>query len=437
MEKSSSLYKLNPFLGNSALIRVGGRLSHSLLSYSEQHPIVLPPHRITELIIAQAHSRTLHGGVQLTLRVLRQQYWIIKARSQVKYYLSQCVRCVRERARTASQLMGELPAVRVQPAPPFNRTGVDYAGPFLLLPYVGRGQRPRKNYIALFICLITKAVHLELVEDYSSKAFLDAFRRFASRRGLPALMLSDNGTNFHGAERDLTHAFKALAKDSALAAELALDRVQWRFIPPASPHFGGIWEVHVKSIKHHLRRVIGSHTPSQMEFNTLLHQVEACLNSRPIAPLSDDPADVCALTPGHFLIGRPLVSVPEPELKENNLMRLPRWRRTQAMVRHIWRAWTQDYMCTLQQRSKWCQPGRHLRVNELVLIKNNHLPPSKWELARVIKLYPGDDGISRVADVKTAKGTLRRPITQMCRLPDSVNRENDKPQLSGAPRPSD
>lgn len=188
---------------------------------------------------------------------------------------------------------------------------------------------------------------------------------------------------------------RILAKDRDLAARLASDGVQWHFIPPASPHFGGIWEVHVKSVKSHLKRVIGSHTLSQTEFTTLLYQVEACLNSRPIAPLTDDPEDVCALTPGHFLIGRPLVSVPEPDPGDVEFSRLMRWKRVQAMLRHIWRAWTRDYLCTLQQRSKWCQPQHQLRMHELVLIKNNNLPPSKWDLARVVKVYPGDDGLTR------------------------------------------
>jgi len=159
------------------------------------------------------------------------------------------------------------------------------------------------------MCLATKAIHLEIIEDYTTAGFLAAFLRFVSRRGLPAHMYSDNDTNFHGADRELRISLQAMRTDSTLQANLANDGVQWHFIPPAAPHFGGLWEAGVKSFKFHLRRAIGSRTLSKAEFATLLCQIEACLNSRPIAAVSDDPGDLFALTPGHFLIGRSLLSV--------------------------------------------------------------------------------------------------------------------------------
>jgi hypothetical protein len=194
--------------------------------------------------------------------------------------------------------MGNL---RVSPSSLFSHTGVDYAGPFGILSFAGRGQRARKHYITLFICLATKAIHVEIMEDYTTAGFLTTFRRFVSRRGLPAHMYSDNGPNFHGeSDRELQTSFQTLRTDSTLQAGLTNDGVQWHFIPPATPHFGGLWEAGVKSLKFHLRRVIGSRTLSKAEFATLLCQIEACLNSRPIAPLTDDPADLSALTPSHF-----------------------------------------------------------------------------------------------------------------------------------------
>jgi len=194
--KSSPLSSLRPFLGEDKLIRLSGRIEHSPLSFNERHPIILPKHRISDLLIAKAHKAALHSGTQLTLRVLRQNYWIISARTSVKTYIRKCVKCVRENARTATQLMGDLPRPRVTPSAPFTHTGVDYAGPMNIIPAVGRGQRSRKYYVAVFICLATKVVHLEYVDDYASVGFLAAFKRFASRRRLPSDMYSDNGTNF-------------------------------------------------------------------------------------------------------------------------------------------------------------------------------------------------------------------------------------------------
>jgi hypothetical protein len=193
---------------------------------------------------------------------------------------------------------------------------------------------------------------LESVEDYTITGFLAAFRRFVSRRDLPAHMYSDNSTNFHGTDRELQTSFRAMSSNLTLQVTLANDSVQWHFIPPAAPHFGGLWEAGVKSFKFHLRRVIGSRTLSKADFATLLCQIEACLNSRPIATLSDDPSDLFALTPGHFLIGRPLISIPEESVLKINANRLSRWQLVQAMQEQIWRSWSKDYLHSLQVRNK-------------------------------------------------------------------------------------
>ncbi|XP_029173240.1 uncharacterized protein LOC114942104 [Nylanderia fulva] len=421
ISKRSSLRTFAPFLGKDSVLRLGGRLRHSALSYDEQHPVIVPRGQLAYLLIAQAHKSTLHGGVQIVLRTLRQNYWLMGGRNSVKGYIRQCIPCVRHSAKLSSQFMGDLPSPRVNPSSPFAHTGVDYAGPFLVTPFVGRGQKTRKNYIALFICLVTKAIHVELVEDYSSAGFLAAFRRFVSRRGLPSKLYSDNGTNFHGADKELNDAFSALMKDSSLHDILANDKIEWNFIPSAAPHFGGLWEAGIKSLKSHLKRVAGSRTLSQAEFATLLCQIEACLNSRPIAALSDDPSDLSALTPGHFLIGRPIIAIPEESVLESNANRLSRWQMVHSLVEQIWRSWSQDYLHSLQQRRKWSEKTSCFRIGELALLKNPLLPPSKWNLARVTQIHPGSDGLVRVVTVRTASSILKRPITLLCRLPINSN----------------
>ncbi|XP_071629537.1 uncharacterized protein [Temnothorax longispinosus] len=320
--------------------------------------------------------------------------------------------------------MGDLPKQRVNPSPPFTHTGVDYAGPMNVIPFVGRGQRGRKHYVA--VCLATRAIHLECVEDYSTEGFLAAFQRFVSRRGLPSDIYSDNGTNFQGSDRELQRHFLALMQDPLLNDTLTNDGVKWHFIPPAAPHFGGIWEASVKSLKQHMRRVIGSRTLSRAEFVTLLCKIEACLNSRPITALSDDPTDLSALTPGHFLIGRPLVSVPEESVLELDTSRLSRWQHIRLMQEQIWRSWSADYLHSLQQRHKWSESSPDLKIDELVLLKNNLLPLSKWELTRIRQVHPGADGRVRVITVRTANSEFKRPITQICRLPETINRSSSE-----------
>ncbi|XP_029166178.1 uncharacterized protein LOC114936979 [Nylanderia fulva] len=323
--------------------------------------------------------------------------------------------------------MGDLPSPRMQPSSPFTHTGVDYVGPFFITPFVGRGQKTRKGYyVVLFVCLVIKAIHVELVEDCFSAGFLASFRRFTSRRGLPCKLYS-NGTNFHGAKKELNSEFEALMKDSSLHDVLANDKIEWHFIPSAAPHFEGLWEAGVKNLKSHLKRIAGSRTLSQAEFATLLCQIEACLNSRPIAALSDDPSDLSAFTPshfligrpivaalsddpsdlsaftpGHFLIGRPIVAIPEESILAINTNRLSRWQFVHSMVEQLWRAWSQDYLHSLQQRYKWSERSPCFRVGELTLLKNPLLPPSKWELARVTRVHPGSDGLVRVVTVRIA-----------------------------------
>jgi len=313
--------------------------------------------------------------------------------------------------------MGNLPIERISQSRPFQNAGVDYAGPFQILDSVGRGKRTHKAYIALFICLCTRAIHLELVNDYSSDGFLAAFKRFVARRGLPSVLFSDNGTNFQGAERTLNLAFKALTKDRDLQAHLASDGITWKFIPPSAPHFGGLWEAGVKSVKHHLKRIIGTHTLSIEEFSTLLTQIEACLNSRPICALSDDPNDLSPLTPGHFLVGGPLIAIPEESVLDLKESRLNRWQRLRRMHEQFWRLWTKDYLHSLQQRHKWQQRCPNLSIGDLVIVRDDLLPPSKWKLGRVQSLYPDAERQVRVVDVKTVSGVYKRPITKLCRLP--------------------
>ncbi|XP_046745774.1 uncharacterized protein LOC124411010 [Diprion similis] len=412
------LLQLSPLLDDKGHLRVGGRLKNSLLDPDEKHPYILPSRSpLTKLLIEHYHKETLHGGVQLTLATLRQRYWVIGGRTAVKAVIHRCLICVRHRATTATQIMGNLPKARVTRARPFLHSGVDYAGPIYLRTAKGRGHKSYKAYIAVFVCFSTRAVHLEAVSDYTTDSFLAAFRRFVSRRGKCATLTSDCGTNFVGADAELRALLATTSAESEKIANiLANDGTLWKFNPPAAPHFGGLWEAAVKSTKHHLRRVLGENTLTFEEMTTLLTQVEACLNSRPLQALTDDPDDLSALTPAHFLIGEPLTAVPEPSLVNLPHSRLSRFQLIQQMQRHFWNRWSSEYLHTLQSRHKWQQPQPSLQIGDLVLIKNKQLPPTKWPLARVTNVHSGEDKKVRVATVKTATSSLTRPVVKLCPL---------------------
>ncbi|XP_046404684.1 uncharacterized protein LOC124170045 [Ischnura elegans] len=272
LPKSSPLLPLQPFLDEKGIIRVGGRLNNAVLSYDERHPIIIAKQCHLALLLARhAHAATLHGGQQLTRCHLAQKYWIIRNRVLVKQVIRQCGVCAKFRTKTAHQLMGDLPVERLKPQKAFSFSGVDFAGPVLLRTTKGRGHKCYKGYICLFVCMSTKAVHLECVSDLSSNAFTLAFRRFISRRGRCLKLFSDNATNFRGADRELRSLFKAASSFYEKAsADLSTCGTDWIFNPPYAPYFGGLWEAGVKSVKHHLRRVNGDQKLTSEEISTPL-----------------------------------------------------------------------------------------------------------------------------------------------------------------------
>lgn len=422
LSKSSQILSLNPFLDSDSILRVGGRLRNATkISSDQRNPILLPRHsQLTELLIRSLHLRHLHAGPTLLMSISQQHYWILRVRDAVRFQIRRCVTCTRHKAITQQQLMGDLPASRVNPSYPFQRCGVDYAGPFLLRPDIPRSKVSVKAYLALFVCFSTRACHLELVSSLSTDGFLAALRRFVARRGKPTDIHSDCGTNFVGANKELQE-LKNLAisqtHNDLVAKSLAGEGIKWHFNPPGSPHFGGIWESGVKSVKFHLRRICGSARLTFEELATIFAQVEACLNSRPLTPFSNEPSDLNVLTSGHFLIGQPLLAVPEPNLTTLPENRLSRWQLVQSLQQQFWKRWSSEYLSRLQQRHKWLQQKTNLKVDDIVLIKDENLPPLKWNLGRITSLHPAADNKVRAVTLRTMAGSLQRPIHKLCLLP--------------------
>ncbi|XP_074096713.1 uncharacterized protein LOC141525910 [Cotesia typhae] len=379
---------------------------------------------------------------------LRRQCWILGGRAPIKSFIQHCLVCARIRAVRTQQLMAPLPSSRVTPSLVFETTGVDYAGPITLKTFQGRGAKKFKGWIAVFICFSTSAIHLEAVSDYSTEAFLKAFRRFSSRRGICKTLHSDCGTNFKGADNELKRLFsKATSESKELQRLLTNDGTNWKFNPPGAPHMGGKWEAAVKSVKRHLQlsisetsftfedfstllaqveAVLNSRPPSFTfeDFSTLLAQVEAVLNSRPLSALSDDPEDLSALTPGHLIRGAALNSIPEPSLTSVNESRLSQFQRIQERFQQFWNRWSAECLSAHQSISKWRNQQDDIKLGSLVLITDERLPPSKWPLARIIQLHPGKDVLTRVVTLKTATSIFTRPIVKLALLPLAPHQES-------------
>lgn len=421
--RSSSLITLHPqFDEQYQILRVGGRLEKSSLDHDAKHQVILPfGSELSHLIIDHAHKHVLHGGVQATLRFVRERFWIIRGRIMVKAQLAKCITCFRYKKQTPNQLMGQLPTARVQMSRPFAHTGVDFAGYFEVKTSNLRNASFTKCYVALFICMCTRAIHLELVRDLSTQAFLDAIKNFVGRRGLPSDIYSDNGTNFVGAKNELP---RLLADSTSSVARdvheiLLTENIQWHFNPARAPHFGGLWESNIKQMKLHMTKILADKKLRFEEFYTVLIQIEACLNSRPLCVLRDDDDEPEMLTPSHLLHGFALKSVPEPDITCDGIGLLDRYHEKQKLYQQFWKIWSNDYLNEMQKRTKWQQAKANFIPGHLVIVMEDNVPPSRWLLGRVVSVSPGADGLVRTAIIKIGKSLFSRPIHKLCLLPSN------------------
>lgn len=422
-QPSNQLKRLDPFIDDLNFLRVGGRLHKSLLPYESKHQLILPKkHPLTSLIIDDAHIAHLHAGTQSVQYLLLQKYWILSSRDIIRKQIYHCVRCFRTRPAHSRPAMAPLPAVRIRPERPFLKSSVDYAGPFYVRANKVRNAKIIKCYVAVFVCTSLKCCHLEIVSELTSQGMLAALRRFTSRRGLITDLYSDGGKNFVGCNNYLKELYDFLKNDSvqaALNSQTLQQGITWHFQPAYAPHFGGLHEAWVGGFKRHLHRVVGNRVQTYDEMHTLLCQIEAVINSRPLCVLSADASDPLPLTPAHFLVGGPLTAIPDVSLTELNPGRLTRWQWVQQCVQHFWKRWSREYLHEIQQRSKWYSDrGSPINVGDIVVVSDDNLPPLRWKLARVHALHPSPiDTKVRVVTLQSGKNYFKRAVVKLCKLP--------------------
>ena len=420
LPRDSRLKALTPFLDEHNLLRIGGRLSNSTLPSTLSHPIIMDskdPLMVKYFI--HLHVSLCHCGPSLLLAYSGSKLHIVGARKLSRKICSSCVTCRKCRPRMQHQFMAELPAQRVTASPPFTHCGMDFAGPFTIK--LGRVRRPVEveAHICVFVCMATKAVHLEVVSEASTPAFEAALQRFISRRGCPQHLYSDNGGNFVGARNRINRLYSFLQdqkNDEDIQHFLATHHnIIWHNIPPFSPHMGGLWEAAVKGMKTHLKRVMGTTKFTFEELTTISCRIEACLNSRPLIPLtSHNPDGLLTLTTGHFLMSKTPTIYPEDPTPLNNLQLLRKWSLCQAVVQQFWTRWSKEYLNSLQARTKWQSTTTNLQADDIVAIKpRGKFIPSHWPIGRITKTLPGKDDKVRVVNLQTAAGTLQRAVTQL------------------------
>ncbi len=400
VSKGHHLYKF------TTTIEVGRLMCHSRIRDPENRtqPLRLLPldvkSKFTILLCTTQHVSKRHPGVSALQATIASTYIIPGLRNLLKKISRACALCQRAYARPVSHLMGMLPAVRSTPTPTFYVTGVDFAGPMFVRQGHVRKPVPVKTYTAVFICMASKAVHLELCASLSSVDFRAALQRFIARRGTPGHIYCDNGSNFLGAREETRDLRDRLESRKTTITFCQTNNIVWHHSPPRAPHFGGLWEAAVRQMKLILKKNLTPHLLRYDELETLLIEAEAILNSRPITPMTqEDEHTGNILTAGHFLIGRPLLATPMLETPEKFTPSLRRWRLVAKIQEDIWQQWLAKYLNTLHERCKWNKSQTPLQVNQLVYLKDETLSHRQWPLAKVQEIFAGDDGQVRAAKV--------------------------------------
>ncbi|XP_055623063.1 uncharacterized protein LOC129766521 [Toxorhynchites rutilus septentrionalis] len=402
VEVNSSIAELEPTLDSDGVIRTTGRLDKARsLPYAVRHPIIIPNKH--HLITKDHHERFLHRQLEAVIAAIRLNFWIVNTRSAVKRAFAKCQWCKNQKSTPQAPQMGLLPECRTSPSTKaFIHTGIDYFGPMEIT--VRRSTE--KRWGALFTCMATRAVHLELADDLTTDALIRCILTLQYRRGQIKAFYSDNGTNMQGA----SNLFKALEKRTASKG------IEWHFIPPSAPHFGGAWERMVQETKKLLKQKLwGNSKPNESELRLALTEIEYLLNSRPLTHIPLNVDDDEPLTPNHFLMGA--ADTPYPSLSDVNKAEASRshWLKVQHATQNFWERWTTEYLPKLMKREKWRKPMEPLQKDDIVVMADEQIK-GKFHKGIITETNPSSSGQVRSVTVKFGKNQLVRPAVKLAKL---------------------
>lgn len=428
--RNHTLSKLNPFIDKDGIIRVGGRLKNASVPDDAKYPIILPKSPlVVRLLCEDVHRKLGHLGRECMMAQLRQTVYIIGGTMLIKDVLRKCIICRKLHARPSEQLMADLPSDRLQSdLPPFSSTGTDYFGPILVSH--GRGRAQVKRYGVLFTCMASRAMHIEVAYSLDTDSFLNALRRFVSRRGPIKILRSDQGTNYVAGNKELKNSLQQWNQNQ-IDDWCKAQNIEWKFNPPSAPHFGGIWEREIKSIKKILQGLTSEFSNQTVMTDemlaTLLCEIENILNSRPLTAVSSDVNDLQALTPNHLLRLNFGISFPPGLFSRDDMYLRRRWRQVQHMAEVFWTRWRREYLPLLMERQKWRLVRRSHEEGDLVLIVDQLLPRNLWCTGRIVQIQRDDKGHVRSARVQVSRhkngrdlhigiAYLERPIAKLILL---------------------
>ncbi|XP_032446364.1 uncharacterized protein LOC116737375 [Xiphophorus hellerii] len=296
--------------------------------------------------------------------------------------------------------MSDLPEDRMETTPPFSYCGIDCFGPF----YVKEGRKELKKYGLLFTCMCSRAIHVEMLDDLTTDAFINALRCLISIRGHIRQIRCDQGTNFIGAKGEFLNALKDCDKE-----QLKQYGCEFVLNTPSSSHMGGVWERQIRTIRSVLTAILDktSKRLDSSSLRTFLYEVMAIVNSRPLTVENLSDSSLEPLTPNHILMMKSSVILPPPgEFVSQDLYLRKRWRQVQFLANEFWTRWKKEYLLTLQQRQIWQRNKRNAKLNDIVILQEDSSPRNKWKLARVTEVYPSTDGRIRKVKLLLSDSTL-------------------------------
>ncbi|XP_055615090.1 uncharacterized protein LOC129761395 [Toxorhynchites rutilus septentrionalis] len=413
IDKTSKIYKLSPFADERSVLRVDSRIGAATsVTYDFKFPIILPRyHRLTELLVDWYHRKFRHANNETIVNEIRQRFQIPNLRTVIRQVTKNCQSCKIRKASPVTPKMGPLPAARLeQCSRPFTYVGIDYFGPIS----VKRSRSLVKRWVALFTCLTVRAIHLEIVHSLTTESCKMAIRRFIAYRGAPSEIYTDNGTNFKGASRELLQELKTI--NNGLANTFTDANTKWVFNPPSAPHFGGVWERLVRSVKVAMASLPAYGNPDDETLQTIMAEISAVINSRPLTfiPLQSTEQEV--LTPNHFihLSSDGVVRTRKP-LSECHGVCRTNWDMSRLMVDQFWKRWTKEYLPTISMRTKWFDETKAPQIGDLVVLVEKNVR-NGWIRGRIISVVTGRDGRVRQAVVQTNDGVFRRPVCKIAVL---------------------
>ncbi|XP_064635803.1 uncharacterized protein LOC135492984 [Lineus longissimus] len=430
-KRQAIINQLGLFIDKSNIIRCGGRISAADVAPDRKYPILLP-HRsyLTTLVIQNAHHTMVHYGVGSTMAHLRNKYWITSMRASVKKVIGRCVICKKVAGRPyLTPVAPPLPEFRINDLTAFKSTAVDFTSHL----YVRVNNTTQKVYVCLFTCCTTRGVHLEITPDLTVESFIRSFRRFTSTHSTPSLIYCDNAKTFTGADAELKRLYNIVSSDR-FKNHLTDKGIYFKYAPVQASWFAGVHERLIGVTKLALKKTLNKSLVSIDEFQTLIKEIQATINNRPLTYLSADPKELKAITPNNLIYGHDVTLLPNEDMQNESFDptyagrdKLEKIAHKRAQLLETFRTrFYDEYLARLRQQHQYELRKQNaksdvIKLGDVVLVHDKDTPRRKWKLGIIMELHPGIDGLTRSALVRTATGKSNRAIGKLYPLELNVD----------------